>query len=153
MTRLEFVNKTDGLLRLVRTEYQLTQDSMAACLGISKKTLVGIEKERGSLGWIGAVALCSLFSDSEVLQNTFGGDMQDILKALAFEKASPKYPKTMGGRVWWEKVEEGDGWHIQRNHISRHYRVLTDDDRHIFSSFDLDAARAAAAEYERENAK
>ena len=153
MTREEFVAKTDELLKLVRTEYELTQDSMASCLGISKKTLVGIEKGRGSLGWTGAAALCSLFSQSSVLQNTFGGDMQDILKALAFEKVSPKYPKTMGGRVWWEETEQGDGWHIQRNFISRHYRLLTDDDRHICSSFELENVRLAAKEFERENAK
>ena len=153
MTRDEYIQRADTQLKLVRTEYELTQDEMAACIGISKKTLVGVEKGRGSLGWTGAVALCSLFSQSSVLQNTFGGDMQDILKALAFERVQPKYPKTMGGRVWWEETEQGSGWHIQRNLISRHYRVLTDDDRHVFSSFDLDAARAAAAEYERESSK
>ena len=153
MTRDEYIQRADTQLKLVRTEYELTQDEMAACIGISKKTLVGVEKGRGSLGWTGAVALCSLFSQSSVLQNTFGGDMQDILKALAFERVQPKYPKTMGGRVWWEGTEQGSGWHIQRNYISRHYRGLTDDDRHVFSSFDLDAARAAAAEYERESSK
>lgn len=153
MTREEFIKNTDELLRLVRTEYELTQESMALCLGISKKTLVGIEKGRGSLGWTGAVALCSLFSQSSILQNTFGGDMQDILSALAFERVQPKYPKTMGGRVWWEEVQQGMGWHIQQNYISRHYRLLTDDDRHVCSSFDLENVKLAAAEYERANAK
>ena len=104
MTREEFIKTADENLRLVRTEYELTQESMSLCIGISKKTLVGIEMGRGSLGWTGAVALCSLFSQSSILQNTFGGDMQDILSALAFERVQPKYPKTMGGRVWWEEV-------------------------------------------------
>ncbi|MBR6336133.1 MAG: transcriptional regulator [Ruminococcus sp.] len=153
MTREEFIKKTDEQLRLVRTEYALTQESMAGCLGLSKKTLVGIEKGRCSLGWTGAAALCSLFSQSTVLQNTFGGDMQDMLKALAFEKVTPKYPKTMGGRVWWQETQQGDGWHIQQNYISRHYRLLTDDDRHVFSSFELDKVKAAAEEFERERGK
>ena len=85
MTRDTFVQKVDALVKLVRTEYGLTQEQMAQCLGISKKTLVGIEKGRGSLGWTGTAAICSLFSESTVLQNTFGGEMSDILKAYAFE--------------------------------------------------------------------
>lgn len=152
MSRDAFVSKVDALVKLVRTEYDLTQEQMAHCLGISKKTLVGIEKGRGSLGWTGTAALCSLFSQSTVLQNTFGGEMSDILKAYAFEQTSPHYPRTMGGRIWWEVTEQGADWKIQQNYISRHYRLLTAGNKHICSSFDPDMLRRLAKELEQEGA-
>ena len=150
MSRDAFVRKVDALVKLVRTEYGLTQEQMAHCLGISKKTLVGIEKGRGSLGWTGSAALCSLFSQSTVLQNTFGGEMSDILKAYAFEQTVPRYPRTMGGRIWWEVTVQGEGWKIQQNYISRHYRLLTADNKHICSSFDPDMLKRLAKELEQE---
>lgn len=150
MSRDSFVRKVDALVKLVRTEYGLTQEQMAHCLGISKKTLVGIEKGRGSLGWTGSAAMCSLFSQSAVLQNTFGGEMSDILKAYAFEQTVPRYPRTMGGRIWWEVTVQGDGWKIQQNYISRHYRLLTADNKHICSSFDPDMLERLANELKQE---
>ncbi len=42
MNKKEFVEFMDSKLKLVRTEYGLTQDKMALVLGISKKTLVEI---------------------------------------------------------------------------------------------------------------
>lgn len=152
MTRDAFVKKVDTLLKLVRTEYDLTQEQMAQCLGISKKTLVGIEKGRGTLGWTGTAALCSLFSQSTVLQNTFGGEMSDMLKAYAFAQTEPHYPRTMGGRIWWEVTEEGNGWKIQQNYISRHYRLLTSDNKLICSSFDAEMLRKLAGKLEAEEA-
>ena len=83
MNQREFVAQADGLERLVRTEFDLTQEKMALVLGLSKKTLVEIEKGRSSLGWAGAVTLCTLFSDSQVLQNAYGGELSDLLKALS----------------------------------------------------------------------
>ena len=46
MTRETFVAELDRQVKLVRTEYGFTQDVMARVLGISKKTLVEIEKGR-----------------------------------------------------------------------------------------------------------
>ena len=146
MTREEFIKQIDSQLKLVRTEYGFTQDVMARVLGISKKTLVEIEKGRSSLGWTGAVALCSVFSGSQVLSGLLGGEAQDMVQALAFSDLKPVYPKTMGGKVWWETVETGRGWRIQQNIISRHYRALDDEDCRICSSFNLEEVRSAVRE-------
>ena len=56
MTKKEFAATLDSALKAVRKEYGFTQEKMAAVLGISKKTLVEIEKGRSSLGWTGAAA-------------------------------------------------------------------------------------------------
>lgn len=136
-------------LKLVRTEYDLTQDKMALCLGLSKKTVVDIEKERTTLGWAGAVTLATVFSDSTVLQNSFGGEMSDMIKALAFENTFIKYPQSMGGKLWWRVVEENERWKIQQNYISQHYRLLTPENRCVYSSFHLESVRRAAEEYDK----
>lgn len=137
MTRNEFVGKADDKLKLVRTEYGYNQEMMADVLGISKKTLVQIEKRRSSLGWNGAVALCTIFERSEVLEAAFGGDTTDIIMALAFQDSEPSYPKTMGGKIWWKTLEETPKFKVQQNIVSQHYRILDENDRRIFSSFEL----------------
>ena len=137
MTRNEFISKLNKQVKLVRTESGFTQESMANILGMSKKTLVEIEKGRSSLGWSGAVVLCALFGESEVLGGVLGGEPTDIVLALAFEGQEPQYPKTMGGKVWWRTVEEYAGYKIQQNIISQHYRALNQEDQRICASFDL----------------
>ena len=138
MTKKEFTARMDGLLKAVRKEYGFTQEKMAAILGISKKTLVEIEKERRSLGWIGAVALASVFRESAILQECFGGELTDLVEALAFADAKPQYPKTMGGKVWWREILKKKGYRIQQNLISGHFRLLDQADHRLMASFELE---------------
>lgn len=137
MTRADFIKKADEKLKLIRTESDYTQDKMAEILGISKKTLVEIEKGRSTLGWAGAVTLCTIFRNSEVLEMTFGGHPQDIILSLAFSGYESN-EKTLGGKVWWINIECINEFKIQQNIISRHYRILDGLDRRICSSFDYD---------------
>ncbi|WP_026895458.1 helix-turn-helix transcriptional regulator [Clostridiisalibacter paucivorans] len=138
MDRDKFVDMVNDKLKLIRNEYDFTQDRMAEIIGISKKTLVQIEKGRSSLGWTGAVAVCTIFKDSEILQMIFGGDTQDIILSIAFENYDKNYENTMGGKVWWRDVEINGNYRIQQNIISNHYRILDGDDRRISSSFDIE---------------
>ena len=138
MDRATFIKETDQLEKLIRTEFEFTQQKMALLLGISKKTLVEIEKGRASLGWGGAVTLCTLFSDSQVLQNAFGGELSDMLRALAFTGSIQTPRPTMGGRVWWRTLRDENGYRIQQNLVSQHYRILDAKDRRLFSSFSMD---------------
>ena len=141
MNRNEFTEGITHILKLVRTEYGLTQDKMAIILGISKKTPVESEKGRRSIGWTEAVALVTIFSESTILQNSFGDDLQGVVSALAFENVEINYPSTMGGRVWWKEITSKDGYRIQQNIISAHYRILDSKDRRLISSFSLDEIR------------
>lgn len=138
MTRDEFVKKVDDKVRLIRTEKSYTQDKMADILGISKKTLVQVEKQRGSLGWAVAIAVCVIFKDSEILDTTFGGDIEDIIRSLSFADTEKKYIPTLGGKIWWKDLESKNGYKIQQNLISNHYRILDDKYRRVGYSFDLD---------------
>ena len=138
MTREEFTAQMDRSLKLVRTEFGLSQEKMSLALGISKKTLVEIEKGRRSLGWTGAAACGCLFGCSTILENEFGGELTDLLRSLGLDDLHPVYPRTMGGRVWWTDVETRQGWRIQRNIISGHYRLLDQHDGRVLSSFHLE---------------
>lgn len=148
MTREEFVTELDGQLKLVRTEYGFTQESMAKILGLSKKTVVEIEKGRASLGWMGAVAFSALFADSRILDGVLGGEASDMVQALAFADTKPVYPKTMGGKVWWRTVEQRGAYKIQQNIISQHYRALDGQDGRVCSSFDLEQVQKCLEELE-----
>lgn len=137
MIREELITKVNGRLKLVRTEYGLTQDKMAAILGISKKTLVESEKGRRSLGWTETVALTSIFAHSSILKDALGEDFNEMISALALEGVEISYPPTMGGKVWWREIKSAGGYRIQQNLISNHYRLLDEKDRRLISSFDL----------------
>lgn len=146
MKKDEFIAEMNHQVKLVRTEYGLTQDAMAKALGLSKKTLVEIEKGRSTLGWMGAVAFSSIFSASQVLSGALGGEAEDMILALAFEDLKPTYPKTMGGKVWWRTVETLGTFRIQQNIISQHYRALDDQDGRVCSSFELETVRQKVQE-------
>lgn len=135
MTRLDFIKIASEKLKLIRIESGYTQNKMAEILGISKKTLVQIEKGRSTLGWTGAVTLCTIFRNSEVLEMTFGGNPQDIILSLAFIDYESK-EQTLSGKVWWINIKLTDEFRIQQNIISEHYRILNSQDRRICSSFD-----------------
>ena len=136
MTRQEFTAQMDRQVKLVRTEFGLSQEKMSLALGISKKTLVEIEKGRRSLGWTGAVACGTIFGTSTILKNQFGGELTDLLRSLGLDDLAPSYPPTLGGKVWWSYVEGRNGWRVQRNLISGHYRLLDPEDGRVLSSFD-----------------
>ncbi len=142
MNRDQFLLEVSRRLRLVRTEYALSQDAMAQVLGISKKTLVETEKGRRTLSFPEAAAVVAVFPGSEVLGNAFGGELSDLLRAVAFENADVTYPPTMGGKVWWRAVDDVGGYRIQQNIVSGHYRLLDPADGRMFSSFDLAEVKA-----------
>ena len=141
MTKDQFIYEMNQQVKLVRTEYGFTQETMAKALGLSKKTLVEIEKGRSSLGWMGAVAFVTIFSHSQILSRLLGGEAEDMVLALAFDDLKPTYPQTKGGKVWWRYIESVGPYRIQQNLISQHYRALDGEDGRVYSSFDLETVR------------
>lgn len=140
MTRNEFIQTINEKVRLIRAEQDYTQDKMAEILGISKKTLVEIEKGRSSFTWSGAIAVAVLFQHSQIIRMVFGDDALDIITTIALTNYNENlndFPETMGGRIWWRLIKEQSGYKIQQNIISLHYRLLDGKNRRICSSTDL----------------
>lgn len=140
MTKREFIQTINEKVRLIRADQDYTQDKMAEILGISKKTLVEIEKGRSSFTWSGAIAVAVLFQHSQIIQMVFGDDTLDIIRTLALTNYNENlhdFPETMGGRIWWRLIKEQAGYKLQQNIISQHYRLLDGKNRRICSSTDL----------------
>jgi len=123
-------------IKLIRTEAGYTQDKMAHILGISKKTLVQIEKGRILTGWTTCIAICALFRESSILQNALGGDPLDVIELLAHDIDILPKEKTMGGHVWWRNIKKNKHYKLQQNMLSQHFRIIDEEDYRLISSFD-----------------
>ena len=88
----------------------------------------------------GCGGICGNFprKPDAALQAQFGGDLDDLVEALAFAEAEPQYPKTMGGRVWWREIWKEKGYRIQQNVVSGHFRLLDRENRRLMASFTLE---------------
>lgn len=127
-------------MKLVRTEQDFSQDKMAEMLGISKKTLVQIEKGRTPANWTTVIAFCALFNDSDVLLSVIGDKPLYLIPLIAKTSESTPKEKTMGGMFWWKDIQEKGDFRLQQNVISNHYRILDEKNYRWFSSFEKDEA-------------
>lgn len=140
MNKDEVVQIIAKKMKLVRTEHNYTQEEMAEILGLSKKTLVQIEKERILPSWTTVVAICALFQSSEVLESVFGGSALEVIQTIAHHKMEYKKEKTMGGHIWWKEIEKRGAFCLQQNIVSQHYRILDDENCRWFSTFHKEEA-------------
>jgi DNA-binding XRE family transcriptional regulator len=136
VTKEELILLVSEKLKVVRTEAGYTQDRMASVIGVSKKTLVQIEKGRMVAGWTTVIAVCALFRNSETLMNSFGGEPLEVIEVVAREDVDYRKEKTLGGKLWWKEVDKDGGYIMQQNIISHHFRILDEDYYRIYSTFD-----------------
>nr|WP_263328448.1 helix-turn-helix domain-containing protein [Neobacillus sp. Marseille-Q6967] len=136
MNRDEIIRLVSEKLRLIRTEAGYTQDKMAEIIGVSKKTLVQIEKGRVLAGWSTVVSICALFRETETVQFLFGNEPLEVLETVAREGIDYRRMKTFGGRIWWKEISRKNGFILQQNILSKHFRILDEQHYRVFSSFD-----------------
>lgn len=134
MTRDSFIALCNRKEKLVRNELGYSQEKMSALLGLSKKTLVEIEKWRASLGWQGAVTLCTLFQNTREITLAFGSDVPALLRALTEDAAY--LPPFESPYSKWVQVLEKDGRSIEQNTATQLYR-LRENGETVASSFEL----------------
>jgi DNA-binding XRE family transcriptional regulator len=142
MNKDEIIQNLSDKLKLVRVEMAYTQDKMAEIIGVSKKTLVQIEKGRNPAAWTVVVASCALFRESEVLQSAFGGDPLEVIETIARDGKNYRKEKTLGGKLWWKTLSKNNGFLLQQNVISQHYRILDEEDYRIYSTFEESEAKS-----------
>jgi DNA-binding XRE family transcriptional regulator len=140
LTRDEIIDIVSDKIRLIRQESEYTQDKMAEIIGLSKKTLVQIEKGRVKAGWSTVVTVCALFRESETVRHLFGNEPLEVLETVAKEAIEFRKERTLGGKVWWKELNRKDGYILQQNIISLHFRIIDKEAYRIFSSFDEEAA-------------
>lgn len=128
-------------LELVRKEYQFTQNKMAEILGISKKTLNQIEKGKSLANWTTTIAICALFQESKTLKKQFGHDPLELIELTVHDVDIRPTEKTFGGVIWWKNLSKSHGFKLQQNVLSRHYRILDDENYRILSTFNPKVAK------------
>jgi DNA-binding XRE family transcriptional regulator len=142
MNREEVIAKVSEKIRLARTEAGYTQDKMADIIGVSKKTLVQIEKGRIPAGWSTVVTVCALFRETETIQFILGNEPLEVLETIAHEGTDYRKEKTLGGKIWWREIQNKNGFILQQNILSHHYRILDNDHYRIYSSFHEQESKA-----------
>jgi DNA-binding XRE family transcriptional regulator len=136
MDRETLIAICSSKIRLVRKEFNLTQDAMADVIGLSKKTLVQIEKDRALASWTVVVALCALFERSEVLRMVLGDDPMALVDGAAFEGAVRPKGMTAGGKVFWHNIRKERMFTLQKHVLTGHYRIIDGHNRRWASAFD-----------------
>ena len=142
MHREELISICDSQLMRVRNEFSYSQTTMAYALGISKKTLVDIEKGRRSLGWSGAVALIALFPASQSLTQAFNPNSPLVLVQTLMLDGHETTGRVTHGGGWWAHVEGNGHYTIEQNVVSQHYRLVDADRRRIASSLSYEEIHA-----------
>lgn len=127
MDRLTIINSISNKLKLIRTEKNYTQEQMADILGLSKKTLVQIEKRRIDCGWTVAVAVCAIFQQSSILQNTMGGDPMECISLVINDGVLRENELDVNNFIWWRTERIIDDWSLQRNILHHSYRLVDKD--------------------------
>ncbi len=140
LTQATFDRMISQKLKLIRAEADLTQDRMAEVIGISKKTLVQVEKGRQSLGFTAAALAAVLFRKSEMVQSLFGDAVLQIVELVATKAKSRAWYKTMGGKVWWTEENRTDSFIVQKHILTGHYRII--DHAHYLHYYSLDREEA-----------
>ncbi|MGM9987399.1 MAG: helix-turn-helix transcriptional regulator [Bacillaceae bacterium] len=141
MNKQEIISILSEKMKLVRTEAGYTQEKMAEIIGLSKKTLVGIEKGRFNASWTTTVAFVTLFSHSTIIQNILGDEPIQTIQALAHSELYTPKEKTLGGHIWWKEIKSTNNFRLQQNVVSNHYRILDSKNYRWFSTFDYDHAQ------------
>lgn len=133
MDKQAFTEILQAKFKMVRTEAGYTQDSMSHTIGLSKKTLVQIEKERILPNWTTCVSLCALFRNSEVLTNTFSGDPLELAQVIS--RGHCVYPNYESESVYWEDIDSKNGFKLQFNKVNKVYRVINDENLPVHASY------------------
>ncbi len=140
MDQQELIETVSLKIRLIRLEKELSQEEMSKILGISKKTLIQIEKGRVAASWNVVVTCVALFEQSEILQNGLGDESLEVVRLITFNHIEQPSVKTMGGKVWWKEVEKRGEFKLQQNVVSQHFRIIDDSHYRWLSTFDLEEA-------------
>ena len=108
---------------------------MAITIGLSKKTLIQIEKKRSKLKWPEAVTFVTIFNDNKLVKSLFGDEVIEIVQSISTQKPPRRQLKTMGGESWWNTLVEKEGFRIQQHKISKHLRILDKENYRVFFTY------------------
>ncbi|WP_407268863.1 helix-turn-helix transcriptional regulator [Radiobacillus sp. PE A8.2] len=142
MDQQTLIEQISSKIKLIRVERGYTQDRMAAVLGISKKTLVQIEKGRTEANWTTVVAVCALFRSSDLVKSLLGGDVLEVIETVAHHHVDQQNDQSHNPQVWWTTILEQKDYLLQQNVVSEHYRIIDRENNRLYSCLNKDEAEA-----------
>ncbi|WDV47012.1 helix-turn-helix domain-containing protein [Clostridiaceae bacterium M8S5] len=86
MQKEELIDLLSKNIKLIRLENDFTQDEMSEIIGLSKKSLIEIEKGRKKLNWSVAVAICAIFNKSKVMNLVLDEKPVDLVSLIALRE-------------------------------------------------------------------
>jgi DNA-binding XRE family transcriptional regulator len=137
ITRQDLIEKISLSIKLLRTEYGYSQQEMANSIGLSKKTLIQIEKGRLTLSWCATCAVCAVYRDSRQLSMELGEDPVNLIETLAHGDLQSYAESSNRNYVFWDVLEESSGFILAKNILTEHYKVTDATGKRYCSSFDL----------------
>ncbi|MEX1378379.1 MAG: transcriptional regulator [Eubacteriales bacterium] len=147
MTKEQLIKLVSENIKVLRAEYDYSQQAMANAIGLSKKTLIQVEKERLLLSWTATCAACAVFKSSKFLNMTLGGDPTALVEAMAHKYCYTDSTTVERGNLFWDILQNNGEYVLEKNIISEHYRIIDDKGRRLFSTFDLQKANAVYVKY------
>ena len=134
-------------LKLIRTEMDYTQDQMAEIIGVSKKTLVQLEKGRQPLSWATAVVVCALFRESALLRSVMGEDPIELAEIAVHAEIHSRETAASASINWWTEIGQWQQYKLQQHTTGGHYRITGDNQKRLFSTADRETALAEFKKY------
>lgn len=138
MNKEQLIELVSSRLRLLRSEYNFSQEKMAEVIGISKKTLVQIEKDRSLASWTTVVAVLGIFRESEIIKMTIGDDPLEIVELISFDNITVPKNTTGGGKMFWRTIDSLKQFRVQKHILTGHYRIIDGNDKRWVSSLQKD---------------
>lgn len=138
MNKYDFCNIIQSLIKEIRLENSLSQELMADQIGVSKKTYIQLEKNRSKLGWAETVTICVLFQNAKAIVDYFGEEIIEIVQAIGQQKLQTRQLPTFGGEIWWNNIKVENGFVMQQHKITKHYRILDQENYRLFFTLSKD---------------
>ncbi len=135
MDKVSLISLISSNFKVIRSESDLSQNEMAEQLGISKKTLIEIEKGRTKASWTVVVAVSSIFSNSRILRNLLGDKPYELVKLIV--NANDESLDVHHDKLFWNLYLDEEDFIIYKNIICEHYKIEDSKHRRIFSSFSI----------------
>jgi len=133
MNTRDFIRIIGESLKMVRSEFDMSQQDIADVLGISKKTVIELEKGRIIPSWIICVSVSAMFDESKVLRNEFGDSPLEIVRLLA--RSGLETERDQRNTVFWNVYLQDADFTVFKNIISEHYKLVDRHGKRIYSSF------------------
>ncbi|WP_051189121.1 helix-turn-helix transcriptional regulator [Halalkalibacillus halophilus] len=112
-------------IKLVRVDLQYTQEEMANMIGISKKTLIQIEKRRQVANWSIVVTFVSLFNDHPIVQHALGEfNPIELIQLITRDEINFENKEVNPNVMYWNHIKEKQGYRLEQNHLNQTYRVV-----------------------------